>query len=62
MDTEEKNEFENELLSRISQMERGNEPAIQTDDRNGLYTGGGDCLGMSGSGSGRLFSGIAGGP
>ena len=23
MDTEEKNEFENELLSRISQMERG---------------------------------------
>lgn len=28
MDTEEKNEFENELLSRISQMERGNEPAI----------------------------------
>ena len=29
MDTEEKNEFENELLSRISQMERGNEPAIR---------------------------------
>ena len=29
MDTEEKNEFENKLLSRISQMERGNEPAIR---------------------------------
>ena len=29
MDTEEKNEFVNKLLSRISQMERGNEPAIR---------------------------------
>ena len=29
MDTEEKKEFEKELLSRISQMERGNEPAIR---------------------------------
>ena len=28
MDTEEKKEFEKELLSRISQMERGNESAI----------------------------------
>ena len=28
MDTEEKKEFEKELLSRLSQMERGNESAI----------------------------------